>query len=503
MSNAGAPLVLDARQRATRRAQDIERIVLPRVRETFARRKDLRSALFVVAQYWNDSANDELHGHIVFSSEAVPRWPHECEWPRHMRMAEPCTRCDPSGDTYFTLPYEEATFRAWEAYCKEGANQEQDLAQAYLPYAVVTKRADGSLELDVVGEPVRAWLDLPDEPSEGPADSELLELVHSSPDDPGARHVLADALLERGDPRGEYLAIVLSKAPRPDALARAEALFAEHGRGWLGPIARIAPIDATRFSLGFVDHVAAFFPSGGELSWVAGAREWSTVRSLTFLPESRQHLGPAMREIRSIGPLADEALHDLAGADHPWGFERLHIAPRHADAVALLCEPHVNAKLPRLRELVVSGILTAPVHLRNLAATPLWPRLEALHVSGMFPNPEHGLEPTLLHVWLTTDMRLPPELGLGMRGCSGEPAGAWLRLRRRAREDSRVTARMTIAELGAPYGFQHLAGAIAALEPDVRARIAEIELEPSRWLRPGAADLMLVRDMTGLPVRVV
>src|SRR5215510_4747091 len=46
----------------------------------FAAAPARRSVLLAVAQYWNDNADDEVHGFVVVSSRATPVWPHECDY---------------------------------------------------------------------------------------------------------------------------------------------------------------------------------------------------------------------------------------------------------------------------------------------------------------------------------------------------------------------------------------------------------------------------------------
>ncbi|MCB9691242.1 MAG: hypothetical protein H6736_05440 [Alphaproteobacteria bacterium] len=72
-------------------------------------------------------------------------------------------------------------------------------------------------------------------PIETPAPPEpaaLFEAVWSAPHDVGARQVLADALIEREDPRGRFLALELEGGPA--ARAEAQALLEAHGNAWYG-----------------------------------------------------------------------------------------------------------------------------------------------------------------------------------------------------------------------------------------------------------------------------
>jgi uncharacterized protein (TIGR02996 family) len=69
--------------------------------------------------------------------------------------------------------------------------------------------------------------------------SALWAAVAATPDEDEPRAVLADALQERGDPRGELIAIQLREArgeATDEAIARAAALVKEHGKEWLGAL---------------------------------------------------------------------------------------------------------------------------------------------------------------------------------------------------------------------------------------------------------------------------
>ena len=67
------------------------------------------------------------------------------------------------------------------------------------------------------------------------------------------RHVWADALLERGDVRGEFAALqlkALSAPPTEKEDARRRALQRKHQRAWLGPLAAIFRSSSVRFEAG-------------------------------------------------------------------------------------------------------------------------------------------------------------------------------------------------------------------------------------------------------------
>jgi uncharacterized protein (TIGR02996 family) len=75
----------------------------------------------------------------------------------------------------------------------------------------------------------------------------LLDHIRHDPDSDDARRVYADALLDRGDLRGELIHLQLSEQPHHD---RVEALLAAHGVAWLGSLRDITK--RAQFRRGFV-----------------------------------------------------------------------------------------------------------------------------------------------------------------------------------------------------------------------------------------------------------
>ena len=106
----------------------------------------------------------------------------------------------------------------------------------------------------------------------------LLSAIFKNPEDDEKRLVLADALLELGDPRGEFIVEqgkrLASGKQNPSTKER--ALQKRHRDEWLGPIAPL--LKQETFRLGFVS-VAALRSPGFE-SRLLRAREWRTVERL-------------------------------------------------------------------------------------------------------------------------------------------------------------------------------------------------------------------------------
>lgn len=88
--------------------------------------------------------------------------------------------------------------------------------------------------------------------ADGDDSTKLLAAVLSTPTDDAPRAVFADWLLERGDPRGEFINLQLDLARRPDPVkqARADALLKSHRLEWTESLRQVTL--KQRFERGFV-----------------------------------------------------------------------------------------------------------------------------------------------------------------------------------------------------------------------------------------------------------
>lgn len=107
----------------------------------------------------------------------------------------------------------------------------------------------------------------------------LFDAVYARPDDDAPRFVLGDALLERGDPRGELIAEQRRRYERSIArpTTRERALVKAHGEAWLAPLSGVLRQPAYR--LGFLSSAAL---KGGVHDFAAfeTLREWRTIERL-------------------------------------------------------------------------------------------------------------------------------------------------------------------------------------------------------------------------------
>jgi uncharacterized protein (TIGR02996 family) len=112
----------------------------------------------------------------------------------------------------------------------------------------------------------------------------LLAAVLADPDDDGARAVYADRLIERGDPRGDFITtqLALAKAPRQAKLATAaRALLKAHAATWSRGVAQFTL--KQHYHRGFIERVemrGAAFASHGEKLFAAAPIHTIRLRDL-------------------------------------------------------------------------------------------------------------------------------------------------------------------------------------------------------------------------------
>ncbi len=134
-----------------------------------------------------------------------------------------------------------------------------------------------------------------------PSTAELFAHVYAHPLDQAPRHVLADRLLEEGDPRGEFIALQLKRAKGslpPSGVKRERRLLAEHEASWLAPIARVLIGHTTEWEGGFLSACGARLDGS-----TVGAPEWATVKRLTLYSSERERPGELAADLKSLQQL--------------------------------------------------------------------------------------------------------------------------------------------------------------------------------------------------------
>lgn len=105
-----------------------------------------------------------------------------------------------------------------------------------------------------------------------------MQQLAERPDDSALRLVFSDWLQERGDPRGEVIALCARGMLSLTERRRVARLTTQHGPSWLGPLAPWVDLQRTRFDGGFVSELVFSAKPCPFASWVDEARLWSVRR---------------------------------------------------------------------------------------------------------------------------------------------------------------------------------------------------------------------------------
>lgn len=237
---------------------------------------------------------------------------------------------------------------------------------------------------------------------------DLLNAVYERPDDDGVREVYADALLEVGDPRGEFMTLQFKRA-RGETLTPAEekqeaALQKKHVKAWLGPLYDVLYTTHLEFRRGFL-YGAQIRPVGKAIPAARNHPAWNTLRELNMSTGGTNERGaslilqPNARRIRVMTNIVYLVLDELAVSpgegrelevlDISWlplgeggGGDYAEISQRAWKATL------TGKAFPKLRELhfgyEASGNLEA---LEGLWTSPLLKQLERVRFSRS-PNDE-------------------------------------------------------------------------------------------------------------------
>ena len=185
-------------------------------------------------------------------------------------------------------------------------------------------------------------------------DEELLAQVHEKPDDDGAREVLADLWLERGDPRGELVILQLKDARGAATDAdrkKVRAILREHEKEWLGPLAAVTV--KRRFERGFLDRLELGANS------IASPETWTSALAV-----------PALKTVRTIDA-------GRASTAHYRSFVLAAPNLRSADVARASFDELATRSPRRLAHLTLRFALT-PKLVNELATT--FPGLEELSI---------------------------------------------------------------------------------------------------------------------------
>jgi uncharacterized protein (TIGR02996 family) len=222
----------------------------------------------------------------------------------------------------------------------------------------------------------------------------LLEAIYAAPHDDAPRLVYADFLQEKGDARGEFIALQFARlraSPTAKALAREKSLLVRHRRKWTGKLwEAVYQSHELRFARGFVDDVRLNF-RGRDPRRLAGHPGWSTLRTLRgsdpWTHDETFYLHDVFRWLIEWRDCRLGIVALMLADDRPRRLERLAVAEPILDGRdELTFLPPVKRALvegrglPALRhlELTVGQKGLAPAAFDWLWATPLGMQLETL-----------------------------------------------------------------------------------------------------------------------------
>ncbi len=154
-------------------------------------------------------------------------------------------------------------------------------------------------------------------------EAELLEAIYEAPEDNAPRAVYADWLLERKDPRGEFIMLQLKAAGEPlspvDA-RRMETLASRHSARWLGPLSAVVPSKARVFHRGFLSAATLRPRHQRALNSATSDPRWRTVRAIDCFGFDPTPLlaSPNGAQIEAVGGLSQEQLASIREAPELW-----------------------------------------------------------------------------------------------------------------------------------------------------------------------------------------
>lgn len=209
----------------------------------------------------------------------------------------------------------------------------------------------------------------------------LLAAIYADPSDRAARLVYADALLEKGDPRGEFIHLQLARADDAPPTEREAELLHRYGNVWLGRLATgTSALASYELRGGFLWRIklGAFAPRHDPVLSTVVCVDNPPFGDVAWIAH------PVFRALRQVGGLGWESLVKLGNSDLPLAIECVSVGwwpnpyqPVPLAGVALPC-------LPALRALEIDVLGKDPAQpalFAELLAQPCLSRLERVRIS--------------------------------------------------------------------------------------------------------------------------
>jgi len=228
----------------------------------------------------------------------------------------------------------------------------------------------------------------------------LLEAIYENPADDALRLVYMDYLQDRGDPRGEFIALQMKR--RGHALTRDEArterrLLAAHVDNWV-PAEVLSKIQRVtiRFERGFLARCHLRQSEQPVGSRLAGHAAWRTVHTITAegtgFGANRILLAPELSGLRRLNIHTGRFVYEYLGDPAPKQLELLSFCWFPGEERELVAALRDSTGFPQLKHLVV--FLRETEALGELLSTDLVPRLEHL---SLWDRRTWDMQPYELH----------------------------------------------------------------------------------------------------------
>ncbi len=214
--------------------------------------------------------------------------------------------------------------------------------------------------------------------------ADLLAAIREHPADDGPRLIFADWLQQRGDPRGELLALQLSGTRDARTLAREQTLIRHHGGTWLGPIADIAVQKSWRFERGFPVAIAIKTRNPDRFAAVSGAPQWWSIEEIELVstldswPAQVALLAdPALTSLVTVRGLDMSLAHRLASSRRPLAISTLGLRVTTSDWLS-----DAGPGMPHLAhlELVPPALGACAAGIAGLLTRPIASQLQSISI---------------------------------------------------------------------------------------------------------------------------
>lgn len=151
---------------------------------------------------------------------------------------------------------------------------------------------------------IDAALVIPGETAAQKTEAEFLAEIWASPLDDGPREVFSDWLLERGNSRGELIALQMMRARgagTAEGLKRERVLLGEHARAWMGPLEPAIHGKAFRFERGFLFFAKIDWRALLAVPGLVKHPAWGTVREYDLAPAGEQDCDTWLDHMIALG----------------------------------------------------------------------------------------------------------------------------------------------------------------------------------------------------------